>query len=364
MHTMRKILLIAFCMTAAIGAALFAASSFLDAASPKKSDERKNSPYDVAGPVNEPRLFVEGIISTIDDEMGATFSPDGSDFYFVKQVPYTTFPRYGIICVSHFRDGRWSTPEVVPFSGKYLDWGPKVSPDGKTMFFASTRPAPGHQSHVIRIWSAEKTANGWAEPQPLREPVNAPDDFWNLDPSVTRDGTLYFASDRGDHFHFQIYRARMVDGKYAEPEKLGPAVNSKFNDSEPYISPDEKILIFASSGQQSPPYLARETDLNTGGHPYLRADLYYSVQQDGEWTPARHLEHGINSVAEESYPSLTPDGRFLFFSSERSSFLVPMAHRLTYDVMERDLHSIFNGRGNIFFIAVEALGISEQAGKP
>jgi hypothetical protein len=340
------------------------ALSFLNAALPEKSDGKKNPPYGLTGTANEPRLFAEGIISTVDDETGATFSPDGTDFYFVKQVPYTTFPRYGIICVSHFRDGHWTVPDVVSFSGNYLDWGPKISPDGKTIFFASTRPAYGHPSHVIRIWSAEQTPGGWAEPQPLPEPINAPEDYWNLDPSVTRDGTLYFASDRGEHFHFQIYRARMVNGKYAEPEKLGPAINSMFNDSEPYISPDEKILIFASGGQQSPPYLARETDLNTGGHPYLRADLYFSVQQNGEWTPARHLEHGVNSVAEESYPSLTPDGRFLFFSSERSSFVVPMAHRLTYDAMERDLHSIFNGRGNIFFISVEALGLSSQAATP
>ena len=40
--------------------------------------------YAVTGKVSEPRLFAEGIISTVDDEIGGSFSPDGSDFYFTK----------------------------------------------------------------------------------------------------------------------------------------------------------------------------------------------------------------------------------------------------------------------------------------
>ena len=67
------------------------------------------------------------------------------------------------------------------------------------------------------------------------------------------------------------------------------------------------------------------------------------------------LEHGINTVAEEEYSFLTPDGRYLFFSSERSPFTVPTARRLDYRQLESDLHSTFNGHGNVFFIGVEAL---------
>ena len=343
-----------------MAAAILSASAFLPVTLPITTHSEKVPPYSVSGPVNEPRIFAEGIVSTVDDESGATFSPDGADFYFVKQSPYTTFPRYGVICVSHFREGHWGTPEVVPFSGKFLDLGPKLSPDGKVMLFASSRPAPGHDEHVLRIWSVEKKSDGWGNPEPLPEPVNAPAGFWNLDPSMTSDGTLYFTSDRGEHFHFQIYRARYSNLKYSEPEKLGPTINSLYNDSEPYISPDEKILLFASSGQQSPPFTARETDLNTGGRPYPRGDLYISVRQNGAWTAARHLEHWINTVGEESYPTLTPDGRYLYFSSERSSFVVPMARRLNYEAMERGLHSLFNGHGNIFFIDAKSLEIPPQ----
>ena len=51
----------------------------------------------------------------------------------------------------------------------------------------------------------------------------------------------------------------------------------------------------------------------TGGcKPYPRGDLYVSYNDSGKWTVARHLEHNINTVAEEEFPFLTPDGRYLF----------------------------------------------------
>lgn len=303
-----------------------------------------------------PRLFLEGTVSTRDDETGGTFSPDGREFYFVKVAPYTTFPRLGLICVTRFRDGRWTTPEAVSFSGRYLDFPPKISPDGKTMFFASSRPAPGKQAHLIRIWSSTRTDGGWGEPVALPAPVND-EASWNLSPSVTSDGTLYFASTR-DAEHLHIFRARLENGAYEKPEKLGPEINSEFNESDPYISPDEKMLVFAASANDIGTTDRKET-LKGGGVLYARADLYVSFNQNGHWSNARHLNAGINSTADESAPSLTPDGRYFFFTSERSSFTVPTAHRLNNGEIETMLHSTMNGHGNIYFVSREALDASD-----
>jgi hypothetical protein len=222
------------------------------------------------------------------------------------------------------------------------------------MLFASSRPLPDGTRGHVRIWQVERTASGWGEPLPLPPPVNAPESSWNADPSVSDDGTLYFSSDRGGG-SLHIFRSRFVDGKYVEPEKLGPEINSEFNEYQPYISPDGNKLIFASSGADGPPYNHRPEDINTGGKPYPRSDLYISFKRGGKWTPARHLGHGINTFAEEEFPFLTPDGRYLFFSSERSPFTVPTASQLKYEDLEHYLHSIFNGHGNVFFIGVDAL---------
>jgi hypothetical protein len=72
------------------------------------------------------------------------------------------------------------------------------------------------------------------------------------------------------------------------------------------------------------------------------------------------LEHGINSFAEEVYPSFSPDGKFLFWGSERSSFEIP-TKRLNREQIDNLWHTPFNGRGNIFFISADALADSYPA---
>src|SRR5262249_55643429 len=113
----------------------------------------QRAPY-AAGHVTSPRLFAEGVISTEDDEINGSFSPDGSEYFFAKVNLSTTFPRLGILCMSRFRNGHWSEPEVLPFSGgQQLDFLPPLSPDGTTLFFSSSRPAPRFTAPSLRTFS-------------------------------------------------------------------------------------------------------------------------------------------------------------------------------------------------------------------
>jgi len=302
-----------------------------------------------------PHLFAENVISTPDDEEGGVFSPDGREFYFAKLNPTTTFPKLGLLCVARWLNGKWATPEALPFSGQYLDFPPRFSPDGRTMYFASSRPAPGTSARVLRIWKVEKTANGWGEPSVLPAPVNAPQDRWNWGASVTQDGTLYFTSDREEQGRPKIYRSRLLSGVYQQPEKVEAAVNSEFNDFDPFVNADETLLFFVAAGDDPAEGHHREGVVYTGGFPYARGDIYVSRNVNGHWTAAQHLEHGVNTFADEGYPALTPDGRHLIFSSARSMFQVPVAHRLTMEELERNLHGLQNGGGNIYTIPVKAL---------
>jgi len=309
--------------------------------------------------IDQPRIFAKGVISTPDDEAGGVFSPDGQEFYFAKINPTTTFPKIGLLCVSRWQHGKWTTPEVLPFSGKYLDLPPRLSPDGQTMYFGSSRPAPGTKARVLRIWKVEKTKDGWSEAQLLPAPVNAPEDRWNWGASATKDGTLYFTSDREQPGRPKIYRSRYVNGVYQEPEKIPAPINSEFGDFNPFINEDETILFFVAAGDDPAAGHQRDGVLYTGGYPYARGDIYFSRMVDGRWTAAKHLEHGVNTVFDEDYPALTPDGKHLIFTSERSPFSVPVAHRFTMAGLEKDLHSTLNGGGNIYTIPLDILGIGK-----
>src|SRR5262249_39008170 len=150
-----------------------------------------------------------GVISTPADEFGGSISPDGKELYFDVTVP----PHYlYTMCVSRLVNGVWGRPKVLPFSGRYRDSDPVLSPDGKTLFFASDQPLAGSRGKSFYIWAAQKTAHGWSEPKPLEGAVNA--EGSQVFASVASNGNLYFTSDRKGQF--DVYRSQLVNGKYAE----------------------------------------------------------------------------------------------------------------------------------------------------
>ena len=259
----------------------------------------------------QPTMFGAGIISTGDMELNAAFVPDGRTLYFTKRTP-----KYQLwtILVSTLKDGRWSTPRVAEFSGQYGDFDPFISPDGSQLFFSSNRPGPGKTKHDFDIWVVKKTGAGWSAPSNLGADINT--ETQEYYPSVSNAGTLYFSSNReGGKGGGDLYRSRLVNGKYSKPENLGDAINSKYFEGDPYIAPDESFLIFVSYN--------RPDGLGDG-------DLYISFNRNGDWTPAKNVGSPVNSSALDFCPNMSPDGKYFFFTSERGFADQPLTKPLIY----------------------------------
>jgi len=86
-------------------------------------------------------------------------------------------------------------------------------------------------------------------------------------------------------------------------------------------------------------------------------DIHLSRNTNGAWGQATNLGPKVNSAARDYSPRLTLDGKYLFFTSERDFTMLPNRPRLTYAEMEKGLHSILNGSGNIYQIELSALGL-------
>jgi hypothetical protein len=291
------------------------------------------------GPILEPRLWGEGVISTRDDEFGAQLTEDGGTVFFDRTVPRN---QLYTIHVSHFSGGRWSPPEVAPFSGTWRDSDPVLSGDGKKMFFVSDRPREGKPVQDFDIWYIERTATGWSsEARHLEGPPNSEGNEYFA--SSTRDGTLYFTSNRpGSKGGIDVWRSRLVDGHYTEPENLGDAINAPGRvNIEALVAPDESFLLVGAFG-----------------HPdgLGDCDLFVSWRKDGVWQPLQNLGPKVNSVARDYSPRLSPDGRYLFFASERG---LPIQDRRpgTYRELIAAMNGTLNGLGNIYQIDLKtALG--------
>jgi Tol biopolymer transport system component len=142
-------------------------------------------------------------------------------------------------------------------------------------------------------------AGKWSAPENLRA-VNSDSTEYYV--SLADNGNIYFASNRagglGDH---DIYVSRLVEGNYTVPENLGPAVNSPAMEHDPCISRDDRLLYFTS--------VDRKDSHGSGDIYFTRKDARQ------QWAPARNAGPHVNTDTYEYCAYLTPDGRYLFFSS-------------------------------------------------
>ena len=190
-------------------------------------------------------MIGEGVLSTPDDELGGMITADGQTIYFEKSAP----PHYlYILYQAHLVNGKWGRPTVLPFSGRYKDTDPVLSPDEQTMLFASDRPVNDVDRHHFYIWATKKTRTGWSDPQLLPGPVN--DGFNQVFCSIASNGNLYFTSSRKTGL-YDIFRSRLINGHYQEAEDLGPDLNGpNIASFEALIAPDESFLLIGSFGRE------------------------------------------------------------------------------------------------------------------
>ena len=307
-------------------------------ASAQRSD--RPAPYASTVPLREPTVFGPGVISTGDYDTHPAFTPDGQTLYFIRSTPDFN---YWAILVSHFAKDRWSTPEVAPFSGQYSDADPFITADGSRLYFISNRPVTGKKVPDLDIWMVEKTEKGWSEPQNLGVPISSPGNEWY--PTIAANGTIYFGSDReGGKGRNDIYRSRLVNGKYEAAENLGAAINTQFNEYEPLIAPDESFLIFMCGGRAD----------GRGGF-----DLYLSYNRNGEWSIPENLGDKINSAGNEYSPTISPDGKYFFWGSTRGFAGQPFTRRQSYLELMDKLRGPGNGSGDIYQIDLAELKIKK-----
>ncbi len=141
-------------------------------------------------------------------------------------------------------------------------------------------------------------------PRPLPTPLNR----FKLQyfPVLTVDNnTIIFTRRLGtDPRHDEdIYTSqRNGSGAWSEPVSIANNINSQMNEGTCTISADGKTLIFTSC-----------QDTNSIGS----CDLYIAKKTGDQWAAPKNIGKPVNSTSWESQPSLSADGRTLYFVSNR-----------------------------------------------
>jgi len=288
------------------------------------------------------QLFAPEIISTGMYVRDIAITPDGKEIYFCVSAL-----GYNLIFYTKKVDGFWTEPSLPEFvtNYEYMYYEPCISSDGKKLFFLSDMPKDSASKKNEDIWVTDRTSNGWSAPYNLGEPICSENaEFF---PSITNDGTLYFTRQIKGEAANQIYRSKLVEGKYSEPEKLPEQVNCGTNRFNAYVSRDESFMIVPAMGMEN----------TLGGVDYY---IVYR-NEDDTWQEPINMGSQINSEnAREWSPYISPDNKYLFFMSSRSIIKDKSTHKPNYQMLIDGSSKPGNGNSDIYWVSTKVLDKLKQ----
>jgi len=125
------------------------------------------------------------------------------------------------------QNGRWKMRAAFPHnSDRFSIYDVSVSEDGQTLYFSSDMAGGlGGKDIYVSQWLDGE----WSTPCNAGEMINTPHN--EVFPYLHRGHTLYFSSDgHAGLGQLDIFKAKVEDGGYGEPENVGYPLNSGYDD--------------------------------------------------------------------------------------------------------------------------------------
>ncbi len=264
---------------------------FLSACASTKQKSKNNdsptivSPYFGQKPPGLiPEVFAPGIVSINGRfEGGISFSPDLDEMYFGANNKDKETGIY----FSKLEGNKWTPIKRADFTKgkKDEEIHPFVSLDGKRIYFT----ALNSDLSDTRIWYVNRLENSWSDAIKLGSPINDEQVFY---PNQAKNGDLYYF----DLSKRKTYYASDNNGNFSEAKE----VEIEFG-VHGFISSSQDYLLVNARNKED--------------HERNDSDIYvYFKEKDRTWTKPFNLGNAVNSNSNENSPSITPDGKYLFFS--------------------------------------------------
>ena len=228
-------------------------------------------------------IFAPGIVSINGRyEHGISFSPDLDEVYFSAnnedEVPDVYF--------SKLEGEKWTNPKKANFTKgkKDAEMHPFVSFSDNKIYFTA------HNSDYTdtKIWYVNRLENTWSNAIKLDSPINDDELFYS---NQSKNGDLFYTNVSKR----KMYYAPNKNGKFPEVREVG--IEFGFHG---FISPSQDFLVVNARN--------KEDDQRKDNDIYV-----YFKEKDGTWSKPINLGNEVNSNFDETCPSITPDGKYLFF---------------------------------------------------
>ncbi|OFY37014.1 MAG: hypothetical protein A2W91_01295 [Bacteroidetes bacterium GWF2_38_335] len=182
---------------------------------------------------------------------------------------------------------------------KRSDFLPFVNFDETHLVFTSNKKySYDYQMLISNVFHCDVVAGSWQPMKSLSSKINTDEN--ELCVGYAKNGETLILT--YDHFnaYFDIFYINKKAGTYKDVFSAGDVINTKYKEGGATMTFSGDTLIFASD--------------RPGG--FGGFDLYYSAKlPDGTFGIPINLGPGINTVADENYPSISYDSKNLYFAS-------------------------------------------------
>ncbi len=246
-----------------------------------------------------PKNMGDSINSNV-SEYYPTITLDGKEFVYTRRVNNFNEDFYS----SSLINNTWNKSKGLPgnINTSLNEGAQNISQDGQLLIFTGCNLPDGLGSCDLYI--SYLTSEGWSTPENLGNTVNT--EGWESAPSLSPDKRdLYFASRRAEGYGGSdiFVSRRLPNGRFSEPENLGPVVNTAGDESCPFMHADNQTLYFTSNGH-----------LGYGGD-----DLFLVKKgPKGTWSKPVNLGYPINTIENEGSLIVAADGKTAYYASDRS----------------------------------------------
>jgi len=183
---------------------------------------------------------------------------------------------------------------------KFDEMVPVVTPDNSMLYFSSnSNYIKEYEDYVYSGFYSEMKKGAWQSG--VQIPISSYDNENVV--GVSNDGSKVLIYANGDYATHDIKMYNRKGSKFtkAQASELPSDMNTEDVEMGACFSPDGNTLYYASD--------------KPGGRGGL--DLYTSKKgADGKWGPSELMSSVINTEYDENYPSLSADGKILYFASK------------------------------------------------
>lgn len=282
---------------------------------PKYLRECENAKKYFKRPVKVKIDNVGEVVNTRHHDLLPKITADGKYLYFASYPPASEVKRNNLqdIYRSVWEENKWAKPEQVKSPISDLENNDAVvglSPDGQTMFIF--RGSNGGDILMSRFKGGE-----WQRPESL--PFNTIHKESSITISPDGKTLLFVRKSKGGNGN--IYKCTLQeDGSWSTPKLLSKVVNSPFDEESPFLHPDGKTLYFSSKGHST-----------MGGY-----DIFKTTLVEGKWTTPVNIGYPVNTTGDDFCFVLSADGKKGFYSSQRpGGYGGQDIYELTFPVLKK-----------------------------